>query len=576
MGLKIKKRFHPNDIAKLRSLEKDPHSYGWSKLDLDTAIYYYLICLQEDFERCATILEGELYHTHKKGLCVVPRDIFKHFNASMISKDMVALINETTVDTVPVFLSKSLNKYYPPSFALYIGYLLAISLDKPDVAELLEVVIRNFLPLACTMGYFLEMCLNDPDVSTRITELYKEVSVLAEDLEVKEDIEKHDTLNPILFDGDKLKPEVKEKAIEVADELLQMMNDSGLNIKLQDLILTGSNASYNYTKDSDIDLHLVADMSDIDDPAGLYPILFDNFKGSFNKKFDIAFYDIPVEVYIESADTARVSKGVYSIYKDAWITEPKNEEIPDIDLVVVDQKLAPWVERYKELTKKIDKETCTDSSEIEAYIDDIYELRQKGLSTEGEYSTENLIFKEIRNLGYLDKLKELCDVITTNRLSLTDNDLAEDYAYGTKQISGEDYIDTSVASTFATKELLQGDQRGNYLGIIYNIVNLTPNQYFELCSVIQDSSVSDLKRWVSFDKRTLEQLTSVITDKNEQFPLPFISFADNYDIGNQEGKHRMYVLGELFGWDSKKYPVMVIQNKANYKPTGFWLQKAIK
>jgi hypothetical protein len=431
MGLKIKKRFHPNDIAKLRALEKAPHSFGWSKLDLDTAIYYYLICLQEDFERCATILEGELYHTHKKGLCVVPRDIFKHFNASMISKDMIALINETTVDTVPAFLAKSLNKYYPPSFALYIGYLLAISLDKPDVAELLEVIIRNFLPIACTMGYFLEMCLNDPDVSTRITELYKEVSALTEDLEVKEDIEKHDTLNPILFDGDKLKPEVKEKAIEVADELLQMMSDSGLDIKLQDLILTGSNASYNYTKDSDIDLHLVADMSDVDDPAGLYPILFDNFKGSFNKKFDIAFYDIPVEVYIESADTARVSKGVYSIYKDAWITEPKNEEIPDIDLVVVDQKLAPWVERYKELIKKTDKETCTDSTEIEAYIDDIYKLRQKGLSTEGEYSTENLIFKEIRNLGYLDELKELCDVITTNRLSLTDNDLAEDYTYGT-------------------------------------------------------------------------------------------------------------------------------------------------
>ena len=35
-----------------------------------------------------------------------------------------------------------------------------------------------------------------------------------------------------------------------------------------------------------------------------------------------------------------------------------------------------------------------------------------------EYSIENLIFKEIRNLGYLDNLKELRDKVISARLSL--------------------------------------------------------------------------------------------------------------------------------------------------------------
>ena len=92
----------------------------------------------------------------------------------------------------------------------------------------------------------------------------------------QEDIEKHDELNPVLFSDNKLKPEVKDKAIEVATELLAIMEENGLSIKLKDLILTGSNASYNYTKDSDIDLHLVADMTNITDQKELYTILFNS------------------------------------------------------------------------------------------------------------------------------------------------------------------------------------------------------------------------------------------------------------------------------------------------------------
>lgn len=68
---------------------------------------------------------------------------------------------------------------------------------------------------------------------------------------------------------------------------------------------------------------------------------------------------------------------------------------------------------------------------IDDLLEDIYNLRQEGMKEEnGEYSIPNLIFKEFRNLGYLDNLKELRKKEIDKELSLenlnNDNQLTED------------------------------------------------------------------------------------------------------------------------------------------------------
>ena len=60
----------------------------------------------------------------------------------------------------------------------------------------------------------------------------------------------------------------------------------------------------------------------------------------------------------------------------------------------------------------------TSIDEIDKYINDLYELRKYGLATGGEYSLGNLIFKEARNKGYLDNLKELKNQLIGKALSL--------------------------------------------------------------------------------------------------------------------------------------------------------------
>ncbi|MBO7078961.1 MAG: hypothetical protein J6W64_04025 [Bacilli bacterium] len=45
-------------------------------------------------------------------------------------------------------------------------------------------------------------------------------------------------------------------------------------------------------------------------------------------------------------------------------------------------------------------------------------MRREGLAKEGEYSIPNLVFKKIRNSGYLDNLKKLKHELESKELSL--------------------------------------------------------------------------------------------------------------------------------------------------------------
>ena len=108
-----------------------------------------------------------------------------------------------------------------------------------------------------------------------------------------------------------------------------------------------------------------------------------------------------------------------------------------VDSYYLETKLNNVIQKYNinKLSIKINngKEIKTESHEseyvpksysnpkieqINNLIEDIYKLRQEGMKEEGEYSIKNLIFKEFRNLGYLDNLKELKRKEVSKELSL--------------------------------------------------------------------------------------------------------------------------------------------------------------
>lgn len=120
------------------------------------------------------------------------------------------------------------------------------------------------------------------------------------DIALEEDIEKHDTLNPLLFDeNDELKPEIKEAIEKIVNQFVEDLKTDGVKIEVKDVILVGSNVSYNYTKDSDLDVHIIVDKDTLDCDPEIYTLLYGAYRSLFNKNYDITIKGIPVEIYVE-------------------------------------------------------------------------------------------------------------------------------------------------------------------------------------------------------------------------------------------------------------------------------------
>lgn len=270
----------------------------------------------------------------------------------------------------------------------------------------------------------------------------------AEDLD--ESVEKHDTLNPALWNEDNtLKEDVSNKILQIADDFLDDLEEDEIKINVVDIKLVGSNCSYNYNPNSDLDVHIVADTDSLNCPDNLYPLLYSAYRSIWNSKYDPVIHGVPVELYVETSDTeqlsdeteeteeepleearkssALVSNGIYSVLHDTWIKEPVQADIPDIDTEVFEKLFKEWEDKYFDVVAEPTFEN------IKRYIEDIYDLRKSSIASDGEYGIGNLVFKECRNLGYLDNLKNLRNQLKTKELSLEDlseEDLKENFGKG--------------------------------------------------------------------------------------------------------------------------------------------------
>jgi hypothetical protein len=122
--------------------------------------------------------------------------------------------------------------------------------------------------------------------SVTITKLKEQIENNA-DIKLNEAVEKHNTLNSKLFTKEALlKDKVRDKMLEIVDEFLEDLKEQEIKIKVDDILLIGSNASYNYTKDSDIDLHILADSKAAKYEKEVAAALYGAYRTLFNKNLD--------------------------------------------------------------------------------------------------------------------------------------------------------------------------------------------------------------------------------------------------------------------------------------------------
>ena len=75
--------------------------------------------------------------------------------------------------------------------------------------------------------------------------------------------EAKDELNPKFWVGGKLKTNVRIRLLDIAHDFFEDLDVRW--IKPKDVVLTGSLANYNWSKYSDIDLHIIVDFSEVYD-----------------------------------------------------------------------------------------------------------------------------------------------------------------------------------------------------------------------------------------------------------------------------------------------------------------------
>ena len=233
----------------------------------------------------------------------------------------------------------------------------------------------------------------------------------------------HDELDPIFWTDKKLDAEVRDKLLKIAAEFYQKLD---LPAPILDITLTGSEANYNYSSRSDLDLHIVINYSEVDDNGKLVKDFLTMAKTNWNRNHEILLKNHEVEIYVQDINEPHHSTGVYSLLNDRWVIEPVKEEF-QVSKQAIEQK-ATAIENLIEmvLELKIQNKYEEAYGEADRLMQKIVRYRQCGLEKGGEYSIENLVFKTLRHNEYLKKLSDLKKEAYDKLMSLTENKKVRD------------------------------------------------------------------------------------------------------------------------------------------------------
>ena len=228
-------------------------------------------------------------------------------------------------------------------------------------------------------------------------------------------------LNPKIWvkEGDSyvLNSEVREKLLETANIFIDFLD---VDVIVTDIIMIGSIVNYNWSKYSDIDLHIVVNYNQFNQNSeDLYVEFFDLKKIVFNQKHNISLYGYDVECFVQDEKTEAFSSGVYSILYDMWANKPKETNLKSIDFELLKEKANQWMRIIDGVVDNIDDENPDEIKNIvKKYKEKLKKFRSCGLEKNGEMSFENLVFKLLRRSGYIEKLYDVPTEIIDKKLSM--------------------------------------------------------------------------------------------------------------------------------------------------------------
>jgi predicted nucleotidyltransferase len=239
--------------------------------------------------------------------------------------------------------------------------------------------------------------------------------------DILKSFESQDELNPKIWEKDgksyMMRPEVREKLLETANIFIDFL---GVDVIVTDIIMIGSLVNYNWSKFSDIDLHIVVNFNQFpENSRDLYLEFFDLKKVIFNQRHNIKMFGYDVECFVQREDETTFSSGIYSILYDMWMNEPKKTSKETLDKELIKEKAKQWMRIIDGVVDNIEDEDPEEiKSIVKKYKEKLKNFRNCGLEKGGEMSIENLVFKLLRRNGYVEKLYELPTEIIDKKLSM--------------------------------------------------------------------------------------------------------------------------------------------------------------
>jgi ribosomal protein L35AE/L33A len=225
-------------------------------------------------------------------------------------------------------------------------------------------------------------------------------------LELDLGFEQHNELNPLLWQDEELRPEVKMALLKIAKDFVEYVE---VPFEVKDLVLTGSQLGYYYTKHSDLDLHIIVDFNTVDCDREAAE-LFDTKRLLYKKQYDISIRGVPVEVYIEDSNFPAVS-ATYSLGDDGWRVKPDSQP-QEIDTEEIVRMSKIWSTVIGKAIESNDLETGRKVLKM------LRNYRKLGLKQTGEYGIENLVYKTLRNSKIIEKLMKLIGDLHDQSLSI--------------------------------------------------------------------------------------------------------------------------------------------------------------
>ncbi len=267
-----------------------------------------------------------------------------------------------------------------------------------------DLFMRNYAP---NVGYTGERPFSPGDLN------YVKNRKGSTEQAVKSFIPKGKLNDKIWSDSNKLKQEVRNALLNLAYDFMDELNLKEKDI--DDIVLTGSLANFNWSEYSDYDLHIIVNFNKLSDNIKLIKDYFDTKKARWNDEHDVEIYDYPVEIYVQNIDEAAYSTGVFSLIDNKWLVKPSGKNF-SLDEPSVKNKADDLMREIDKVLKMKEPELALER--IEKFKDKLRKMRGSGLKIGGEYSTENLAFKVLRRNGYIEKLNNFKNKMYDKKFSI--------------------------------------------------------------------------------------------------------------------------------------------------------------